>query len=237
MHTKDCNNMKMISVLLMCFFIWSCASTKVHLYTRYLSTEETENITNNLEERGFNVITNTLVFPDDIQQSTLLYSPFVEGENSLNILIESLATIGWDMPNVQPIFAGNHYYTKNSVGLLLLPDGGRQSDKMLRQDLANAYESKQCDASIQLKLNNDDSYQFLYPDKTDRQTEQLTGTWQITSYPYIELTSLNKIWRFYYEVQKNTITDVVGKIAVIELKPLDDHYTLPKCGFVYGLRI
>lgn len=220
----------------MCFFILSCSSTKVHLYTRYLSAEEADAVTKNLEQLGFDVIANTLVFPDGIEQSTLLYSPFVEGENSLNILIDTLADIGWVMPNVQPIFAGNHYYTKNSVGLLLLPDGGRQSDKVIRQDLANEYKSKACDSAIKLRLNNDASYQFLYPNKTDSQMEQLTGTWQITSYPYIELTSLNKVWRFYYEIQKSAITDVVGKVEVIELKPLDDHYTLPKCSFFYGLR-
>ena len=232
--------MKMISVLLMCFFILSCSSTKVHLYTRYLSVVDTEAVTKNLEEVGFDVIANTLVFPDGIEQSTLLYSPFVEGENTLNILIDTLANIGWLVPNVQPIFAGNHYYTKNSVGLLLLPDGGRQSDKVTRQDLVNEYESENCQASMTLRLNSDASYQFLYLNKASaqsRKSEQLTGSWQITSYPYIELTSLNKMWRFYYEIQKDIETDVVGKIEIIELKPVDDHYTLPKCSFLYGLRV
>ena len=232
--------MKMISIVLMCFFIFACSSTKIHLYTRYLSAEETEAVTKNLEGLGFDVIANTLVFPDEVQQSTLLYSPFVEGENTLNILIDTLAKIGWLVPNVQPIFAGNHYYTKNSVGLLLLPDGGRQSDKVTRQDLVNEYESENCQASMTLRLNSDASYQFLYLNKASaqsRKSEQLTGSWQITSYPYIELTSLNKMWRFYYEIQKDIETDVVGKIEIIELKPVDDHYTLPKCSFLYGLRV
>ena len=232
--------MKMISIVLMCFFIFACSSTKIHLYTRYLSAEETEAVPKNLEGLGFDVIANTLVFPDEVQQSTLLYSPFVEGENTLNILIDTLAKIGWLVPNVQPIFAGNHYYTKNSVGLLLLPDGGRQSDKVTRQDLVNEYESENCQASMTLRLNSDASYQFLYLNKASaqsRKSEQLTGSWQITSYPYIELTSLNKMWRFYYEIQKDIETDVVGKIEIIELKPVDDHYTLPKCSFLYGLRV
>ena len=224
----------------MCFFILSCSSTKVHLYTRYLSAEETEAVTKNLEGLGFDIIVNTLVFPDGIEQSTLLYSPFVEGENTLNILIDTLANIGWLVLNVQPIFAGNHYYTKNSVGLLLLPYGVRQSDKVTRQDLVNEYESGNCQDSMTLRLNSDASYQFLYLNKTSaqsRKSEQLKGSWQITSYPYIELVSSNKMWRFYYEIQKNIETDVVGKIEIIELKPVDDHYTLPKCSFLYGLRV
>ena len=125
--------MKMITMVLMCFFLMACSATKVHLYTRYLSAQETEGITKNLEGIGFDVIANTLVFPNEIQQSTLLYSPFVEGEDSLNVLIDTLDKMGWVIANVQPLFAGNHYYTKNSVGLLLLPDGVRRSDKVSRQ--------------------------------------------------------------------------------------------------------
>jgi len=228
--------MKVISVLLMCFILSACSSTKVHLYTRYLSVHETEVITKELEELGFDIVANSLAFPDGIEQSTLLYSPFVEGENSVNILIDSLDKSGWDITSVKPIFAGNHYYTKNSVGLLLLPDGLIPSDKVTSQDIANEYASKACEASIKLRLNSDATYQFLYSNKTLEQTEQLTGSWQITSYPYIELTSSNKVWRFYYEIQKNTATDVVGKIEIVELKPIDEHYKLPKCSFVYGVR-
>ncbi len=228
--------MKAITVLLICMFISACSSTKVHLYTRYISEQEEEQLTLKLEELGFDIVSNSLAFPDGIEQSTLLYSPFVEGENSIEVLLNSLEASGWTISSIQPLFAGNHYYTKNSVGLLLLPEGTKQNDQVHRQDLVNEYESKACSASIQLKLNSDASYQFFYPDKTANQQEQLHGSWQITSYPYIELVSSKKSRRFYYEIQRKIETDVVGKIAIIELKPLEDHYTLPKCTFYYGLR-
>ncbi|PKI14106.1 hypothetical protein [Colwellia sp. 12G3] len=228
--------MKIISVVLMCFFILACSSTKVHLYTRYLSAEETQGVTQDLEALGFDVIANTLVFPDDIEQSTLLYSPFVEGENSINILINSLDKSGWVVSSVKPLFSGNHYYAQNSVGLLLLPDGLVKNDQVTTQDLANEYVSKKCQRSIKLRLNSDATYQFLYSNNTYNENEQLKGNWQITSYPYIELISLNKAWRFYYEVHKNIESDVVGKIEIIELKPVDEQYTLPECSYVYGIR-
>jgi hypothetical protein len=214
----------------------ACSSTKVHLYTRYLSAEETQGVTQDLEALGFDVIANTLVFPDDIEQSTLLYSPFVEGENSINILTDSLYKSGWVVSSVKPLFSGNHYYTKNSVGLLLLPDGLVKNDQVTTQDLANEYVSKKCQSSIKLRLNSDATYQFLYSNNTYNENEQLKGNWQITSYPYIELISLNKAWRFYYEVYKSIESDVVGKIEVIELKPVDEQYTLPECSYVYGIR-
>jgi len=228
--------MKLIGVVFLCFFILACSSTKVHLYTRYLSVQETERMTKVVEDLGFDIVANSLAFPDEVQQSTLLYSPFVQGEDKVNVLIDSLDKAGWVISSVKPIFAGNHYYTKNSVALLLLPDGVFPSDKVTSQDIANEYESKACEASLKLRLNSDASYQFLYSNTVPSQTEQLTGSWQITSYPYIELTSLNKVWRFYYEIQKSTVTDVVGKIDIIELKPIDEHYKLPKCSFVYGVR-
>lgn len=229
--------MKAISVLLICMFISACSSTKVHLYTRYLSVQEVEKVTQNLETLGFDIVANSLAFPDGIDQSTLLYSPFVEGENTINILIDSLDNAGWIIPNVKPIFAGNHYYTKNSIGLLLLPEGRVLSDKVKSQDIANEYESKECSQSMKLKLNSDGTYQFNYLTKNDGETAQLQGRWQITSYPYIELISSNKMWRFYYQVEKNIVSDVVGKAEITKLQAVDDHYTLPKCNFVYGLRI
>lgn len=228
--------MKIVYVVLICFFTAACSSTKVHLYTRYLSAEETQGVTKNLEALGFDVVANTLVFPDDIEQSTVLYSPFVEGENSINVLIDSLEQSGWGISSVKPIFSGNHYYTKNSVGLLLLPDGVVKNDQVTVQDLANEYESKKCKSTIKLRLNSDATYQFLYANDAYNENEQLKGNWQITSYPYIELISLNKAWRFYYEIHKNIESDVVGKIEIIELKPVDDQYSLPKCIYVNGIR-
>ncbi|MCP4991670.1 MAG: hypothetical protein GY928_38100 [Colwellia sp.] len=228
--------MKSVIVVLICFFVMACSSTKVHLYARYLSAQETEKVTKNIKKLGFDVVANSLNFPDEIEQSTLIYSPFIEGENRVDILLESLSEVGWNISSVKPIFSGNHYYTKNSAALLLLPDGALQSDKVSKQDIANEYKSTTCELSMILRLNSDATYQFLYSNKMPIQTEQLTGTWQVTSYPYIELVSSNKFRRFYYEVQKSTRTDVVGKIDVIELKPIDDHYKLPKCSFAYGVR-
>lgn len=229
--------MKFLSITLICFFLLSCSSTKVHLYTRYLSEQETDIITKALEEYDFEVVANSLDFPDDIQQSTLLYSPFVKGEDSLNILIDTLENLSWTVPVVQPLFAGNHYYTKNSVGLLLLPDGLKQSDKILPQDLVNDYEAKKCEISVKLRLNRDDTYQLSYSDASYSQPEHLKGSWNIPSYPYIKLISANKIWSFYFEIQKKIDIDLIGKIEIIQLKPVDKHHVFPNCSFTSGVRI
>lgn len=229
--------MKCLSITLVCFFLLSCSSTQVHLYTRYLSEQETDKITKALEEKDFDVVVNTLAFPDDIQQSTLLYSPFVKGEDNLNVLISSLENLGWTLPRVQPLLAGNHYYTKNSVGLLLLPDGVKHNDKILSQDLVNSYDAKECDVSVQLRLNRNDTYQLSYTDDSYTHPEHIKGNWYMPSYPYIQLVSENKMWEFYYEIQQKTEIDLISKIEIIELKPVDTHFVFPNCIFTFGVRI
>jgi hypothetical protein len=154
--------MKSAGIIVIIWLISACASTKVHLYTRYLSDNETEVVTKKLQGLGFGVISNNLVFPKNIEQSTLVYSPFVEGEDTINRLITSMAEQGWPIPSVQPIFAGNHYYTKNSLGLLLLPQGAKRHDQVHPQDMVNEYQSKDCNISLKLTLHNDASYQFSY---------------------------------------------------------------------------
>jgi hypothetical protein len=110
--------------------------------------------------------------------------------------------------------------------------------------MVNEYQSKDCNISLKLTLHNDASYQFAYQNQQASQQakqqagqqEQMQGRWQITSYPYLELVSSTKYRRFYYEIQSTTKKDLVGQINFIELKPIDDHYSLPQCSFQYGLR-
>jgi len=115
---KDLRNnlMKLLITMLICSVISACASTQIHLYRRYLSDQETISISAAIEQQGFDVITNTLAFPDEIQQSTLLYSPFIEKEDGVNVLLSSLESLGWEIPTVQALFTGNHFYTKDSAG-------------------------------------------------------------------------------------------------------------------------
>jgi len=236
--------MKSVGIIVIIWLLSACTSTKVHLYTRYLSETDIKQVSKNLEDLGFNVISNKLMFPEGIEQSTVLYSPFVEGEDTINRLITSMAEQGWPIPSVQPIFAGNHYYTKNSLGLLLLPQGVKRHDQVHPQDMVNEYQSKDCHISLKLTLHNDASYQFSYQNQQASQQakqlagqqEQMQGRWKITSYPYLELVSSTKSRRFYYEIQSTTTKDRLGKINFIVLKPIDDHYNLPQCSFHYGLR-
>ena len=229
--------MKFLSVILLSITLLACSSTEVHLYTRYLSDTEIEKIISKLEESNFKVVTNTLAFPETINQSTLLYSPFIKGDKTLDLLINSLTNIDWTIPNVEALVSGNHWYSKNSVGLFLLPDGVKQKDRIAIQDLANNYESRNCDTLVNLHLNRNNTYRLSFTNKINERTDHLQGSWKIRSYPYIELTSTNERWWFYFEIEQKVESDKVSKINIIELKPVDRYSFFPNCSFVNGIRI
>ena len=228
--------MKYISIILISIFLFGCSTTKVHLYKRYLSTDEVKLITQKLKELDYEVESNTLAFPDEIQKSTVLYSPFIKGKGSLDNLINAIDKLGWPDADIQPLFKGNHWYSKNSIGLFLIPEGMKQNDKMLSQDLVNQYTSEECTLSAKLILNRDNTYQISYENDPNNKTEHKKGKWELTGYPYIQLTSSNGSWTFYFQIQKNITTDLIGKVELLELKPLNSHHVYPNCSFVYGVR-
>ena len=47
-----------------------------------------------------------------IKQSTLLLSSFIKGDKNLDVLMDLLTIIDWNIPNVEPHVLGNHCYSK-----------------------------------------------------------------------------------------------------------------------------
>jgi hypothetical protein len=229
--------MKLLSIIILSITLVACSSTEVHLYTRYLSDTEIEKISSKLDESNFKVVPNTLSFPDNIYQSTLIYSPFIKGDKTLDTLINSLSEVGWSIPIVEALVSGNHWYSKDSVGLFLLHEGVKQKDKIANQDLANDYESRNCGTIVSISLNKNNTYQLSFTNKTNERTDHLKGSWKIRSYPYIELTSFNERWWFYFEIEQKVESDKISKIEIIELKPVESYSFFPNCSFVNGVRI
>ena len=81
----------------------ACTSTKVHLYSRYLSPLEVQTISKALENVNFEVMTNSLSFPDTVSHSTLLYSPFIQDEAQVDNVINALTKLGWVIPSIHSL--------------------------------------------------------------------------------------------------------------------------------------
>jgi hypothetical protein len=231
-----------IGTLFVCLIITACSSTKVHLYTHYLSDAQVAAISSKLEASHFEVQTNTLSFPQTVEESTLIYSPLIRDKSSIERLTQALAELGWNVSSVQPFVKGNHWYKQDSVGLLLLPEGIKQQGEIASQDLAHEYVSRNCDTSelnsgVKIQLNRDNTYQMFFTQETAGRTDHLKGFWKLTSYPYMELSSQNERWLFYFEIEQKVETDKVSNIDIIELKPADNYKLFPACSFVFGIRV
>ena len=228
--------MRMLCIILLSILLLACSNTKVNLYSRYLTNADIKKISLALENNNFTVISNTYSFPDEIQQSTILYSLFINNKQSLTELVNSLFNLGFRIDNVKPLVAGNHWYTKNSVGLFILPKGIKQHDKIANEDLVNNYESRNCNTLVSIQLNKDNTYKILTKENINERTDYLEGLWKISSYPYVELISFNERWVFYFEIEQSVEVDKISEIQIVSLNPQDNYLVFPKCSFAYGVR-
>jgi hypothetical protein len=226
----------LVLVLLFLPFMFGCTNqTTVHLYGRYLSPPITTNIKNTLERAGFNVEVNQLTFPSSIQQSAILYSPLIEDRDAISAIIEQLSLLNYPIHKNQPLVAGKHFYTKNNLGLFILPENENLTKQSI--DIANAYKSVNCGHTVSLNLNKDGTYtlffaQLPFSDTTD----YLKGVWHFTEYPYLSLGPKNGYEWFYFKMQQEHTVDKIGKIHKTLLISQDKYSHLHFCDFAYGLR-
>ncbi|MFT6896434.1 MAG: hypothetical protein ACJA13_000835 [Paraglaciecola sp.] len=230
--------MKISVVLWLSLSLLGCNTLpQVFVNARYLSESQTHLIVTQLEYAGFTVETNTFEIPSQVQHSGLVYSPFIQDNLAIQKIEDVLAQLHWSISTVQPLVAGNQWFTHNSVGLFLIPDGIDPHNNTAQQDLANEYQSQQCQISAKVRLDPDNSYQFSFDEQPNQLPQALTGSWKITRYPNIEFTSDNKKRLYYFEVHTTTEVDQISEIQIVELRPMDNYDLFGDCTFIFGLRI
>lgn len=77
-------------LILVALFLSGCSQTTVHLYTKYLSIEQVEEINQTLTNKNFVVVTNEYNFPETVSNSTLIYSPIIQDRKAVDNLIQLL---------------------------------------------------------------------------------------------------------------------------------------------------
>ncbi|CAI3797645.1 hypothetical protein [Rheinheimera sp. MM224] len=215
-----------------------CASkTQVHVYAKYLQETEKEAVMVELEKLGFTVIPNDLEFPMNVTDSTLLYSPMISDVNSIDVVADGMNSLGLKIESVSPLVSGNHWYTKSSIALFLIP---MKNDKNRTQkvDLVNSYQSVECDKGVSIELKETGEYQFfgMHWNKVDSLLSK--GVWEYRQHPYIELRPMQGESAYrYYEIVKGIEEDNVSKIRTLRLVPLQSHQLAGDCIFMFGTRI
>jgi hypothetical protein len=223
---------KLIIILLV--LLAGCTNTKVHLYTKYLSEEETQKVTKELEKKRFTVIKNTLSIPGNVDESSVIYSPFLINRDHLSTALDALSKLGWTGIRLENFVKGNHWYGKNNFGLILLPKGLVKSELKINDELSQRYVGTDCDAQVEIELHSNNIYRIKYKDGSKMITKN--GSWKVSGYPYLELSNEDGFLPMYFQAVKKTEQDLIGKINIIEIKPVQNYQIFSNCKFSHGVR-
>jgi hypothetical protein len=211
-----------------------CTNTKVHLYTKYLTEEETYKITKELEKNKFTVIANTLSIPENVNGSTVIYAPFSVNMDHVSVALDTLSKLGWTGIQSENFVKGNHWYKKNNFGLILIPEGLVKTELKLNDQLSLSYVGTDCENHVEIELHSNNNYTVKYKDGSKVITKK--GSWKVTQYPYLELSDADGFMPMYFQAVKRTEQDIIGKVNVIEIQPLQSYQIFSNCKLIHGVR-
>lgn len=207
----------------------------VHLYGKYLTPDARTVLVHELEQNHFTVVENTLDFPHGVEQSALLYSLLLQSADSITRVSDVVNRQGYELHAVAPLEQGNHWYTKNSLALMLRPPGSQDGAQVLIQDLPYEYRSVKCEQRLRLLLTPHRRYTLWDPANPIPTHSQ--GTWHYRQAPYLELRADDGIAFSYYSIKRTIETDIVSRINMLTLTPLQALAGAKDCEFNYGERI
>ncbi len=224
-----------ISVLLA-----GCASKPtVYVYAKYLNDSQKKEVKDAFERaEQYQIKMNDFDLPTSISDNTILYSLLLREPGFITLAEALSAEAGFPIRRTQGLTEGNHWYTKNSLALLLLPEKNGGNGLLFQQDLINQYEGKSCDNVTTLNLASDGTFLLGVQTESDGyMQDEVKGTWKYRQYPFVELQKEGLTYaQYYFEIQQFTGSDVVGEIDYVELVSLNAG-TLPEgCSFIVGVR-
>lgn len=230
-----------IKWLIIIFCVWffsGCAlSPTVFVYGKYLTSEQSEALTEQLKSEEFDVEVNSFDFPTSLSETTLLYSLLLKDPENISQVERIALDNGFSVGRTQGMTEGNHWYTKNAIALFLLPEDSARTKGVFKQDLMQEFRTEQCDSQILISLHSDGSYEIAGKDASVMELSSQKGSWQYRQYPYVELKKAGHQYsNYYFEISVNDTQDQISQIRFITLTPLN-HSDLPDgCVLTYGQR-
>jgi len=229
------------SLVLLVFLLSGCASkTTVYVYAKYLDTTQREEIRNVFDSsQKYRVQFNEFDFPASVTENTLLYSLILLEPETIDAAAALSTTAGFPIEYTQGLSQGNHWYTKNSMALFLLPKGKDNKLFFFRQDLVNEYKAQDCNETTSLHLHKDGSFTLKMTTKsTVSDRDMVTGEWKYRQYPFLELRKKEAAYAdYYFEIKRFRGADKVSEIDFVELESLNTGSLPENCSFLIGTRI
>lgn len=175
----------------------ACTSkTNVHLYAKYLTQEQTNEIVQTIDESIYLVKVNQQEFPADINDNAIVYAPSANSKERLSSLIEVLSASGYSVSNASLLMANNHSFTANNVGVFVVPKGTvvtRLQDQNFEFKLPtiNEYGGIDCPHATVLYLKGSNEFVLEVNEwsnaKEDYIQQFFEGRWELTKDSVLEL--------------------------------------------------
>ena len=228
-----------LTLVFLVLLLSACASkTTVHVYAKYLDSTQREEIRNAFDSsQRYRVKLNELDFPASVTENTLLYSLILFEPETIDIASNISATAGFTVQQIQGLSKGNHWYTKNSMALFLLPKSKDNKIIFFRQDLVNEYKAQNCSEATSLHLQKDGSFTLEMATKNTG-NYMVVGMWKYRQYPFLELQKKGAVHAdYYFEIKRFRDADKVSEIDFVELMSLNTGSLPENCTFLIGTRI
>lgn len=118
--------------------------------------------------------------------------------------------------------------------MILIPKGVVKDEFNLNDELSLSYVGADCGNYVEIDLRSNNTYTMKYKDENKLIVKK--GSWKVTQYPYLELSDSAGFIPMYFQAVKRTEQDIIGKVNVIEIEPLQSYPILSNCKFRYGVR-
>lgn len=211
------------------------ASPQLHVFARYLDEHQVAAIQRQFAQSELELHVNYYSVPADMSHSSVVYSPLLLSPNLLDYVVQQFQTLGFEIQTLTPLSTSNHRFTKNALGVYLIPEHTRF--RLNRLDLTKTYVTFDCPVQRKLQLNQDMTFQVLFTTPRHEQNNlTLHGDWQIINDSILELRPAGAEWFIYFDVQRSQSRDQISQIEMLSLLPLDHYPMFNNCPLQIGTR-
>lgn len=229
---------RLFSLMTILLLMTGCQNTTVLLHARYLSEDTATQITERLEAAEFNVEVNDYAFPKGVRNSTIIGSPLLQDATKLDAVALVMDELHWPIYDIRSLTSQNHWFTKDTIGLYLVPAGIDPHEGANTADIANKYIASNCQKDLTLVLEPNNEYRLIAADVAKEDEQYLQGKWRIRGNQYIEMLynyPSNEAW--FMEISHEEVQDQISQITLIKLRPVQKFPIINQCGFEFGTRI
>lgn len=218
--------MKIWLVLLAAALLSGCQRPYVYLYSKYLAEAEQQQLSAQLTEQGFEVVSNQLAFPAKVTSTSILYSPLLRHPDDVDRVKSILAVNGLDVAYVSGLVEGSHFVTKNGMAIFAVPNPAVFHSPI---KIGQTFKSHNCDAQLTLTFG-----QKREAVVTGSNLHQVLEWRLIANDKIVQLTKPSGS-NYNFEVTQGVAHSPVGVVDEVILKPIMDYRALRFCQFYDGV--